>query len=106
VRTGMEYDTHFYVGTLNQYPNAWIIVGLFYHLSTRHCRYSILTMSKRDLLKLPDDLEANLRALLGTPPPPHDVKGSRKTRPKTTWGGPRKKGQTVAGKKKTTAKER
>jgi hypothetical protein len=23
-------DTHFYVGTLNQYPNAWIIVGLFY----------------------------------------------------------------------------
>jgi hypothetical protein len=25
-----EYDTHFYVGTLNQYPNAWIIVGLFY----------------------------------------------------------------------------
>lgn len=25
-----EYDTHFYVGTLNQYPNAWIVVGLFY----------------------------------------------------------------------------
>lgn len=23
-------DTHFYVGTLNQYPKAWIIVGLFY----------------------------------------------------------------------------
>ena len=23
-------DTHFYVGTLHQYPNAWIIVGLFY----------------------------------------------------------------------------
>ncbi|HEY3453639.1 MAG TPA: hypothetical protein VGK64_03490 [Bryobacteraceae bacterium] len=23
-------DTHFYVGTLNKYPNAWIIIGLFY----------------------------------------------------------------------------
>jgi hypothetical protein len=23
-------DTHFYVGTIHQYPNAWIIVGLFY----------------------------------------------------------------------------
>ena len=25
-----DNDTHFYVGTPNQYPNAWIIVGLFY----------------------------------------------------------------------------
>jgi len=23
-------DTHFYVGTVHQYPNAWIIVGIFY----------------------------------------------------------------------------
>ena len=23
-------DTHFYVGTVRQYPNSWIIVGLFY----------------------------------------------------------------------------
>ena len=23
-------DTHFYVGTLRQYPNAWTIIGLFY----------------------------------------------------------------------------
>jgi hypothetical protein len=39
-------------------------------------------MSKRDLLKLPDDLEANLRKLLQTPPPPHDTPGSRKAAPK------------------------
>jgi len=39
-------------------------------------------MSKRDLLKLPDDLEGNLRALLHTPPPPHDIPGSRKAAPK------------------------
>lgn len=25
-----RFDTHFYVGTLHQFPNAWIIVGLFY----------------------------------------------------------------------------
>jgi hypothetical protein len=25
-----KYDTHFFVGTLHQYPNSWIIVGLFY----------------------------------------------------------------------------
>lgn len=25
-----KLDTHFYVGTLHQYPNAWIVVGLFY----------------------------------------------------------------------------
>ena len=25
-----KYDTHFYVGNLHQYPNSWIIVGLFY----------------------------------------------------------------------------
>jgi hypothetical protein len=39
-------------------------------------------VSKRDLLKLPDDLEGNLRALLHTPPPPHDIPGSRKAAPK------------------------
>lgn len=39
-------------------------------------------MAKRDLLKLPDDLEGNLRALLRTPPPPHDIPGSRKAAPK------------------------
>lgn len=38
-------------------------------------------MGKR-LLKLPDDLEGNLRALLHTPPPPHDIPGSRKAAPK------------------------
>lgn len=25
-----ERDTHFYVGTVHQHPNSWIIVGLFY----------------------------------------------------------------------------
>ena len=25
-----KFDTHFYVGTLHQYPDVWIIVGLFY----------------------------------------------------------------------------
>ena len=25
-----KYDTHFYVGTIKNHPNAWIIVGLFY----------------------------------------------------------------------------
>jgi hypothetical protein len=39
-------------------------------------------MSKRDLLKLPDDFEGNLRALLATPPAPHDTTGSRKAAPK------------------------
>ena len=38
-------------------------------------------MPKRDLLKLPDDFEANMRALLATPPAPHDTKGSRKAAP-------------------------
>jgi hypothetical protein len=39
-------------------------------------------MAKRDLLKFHDDLEGNLRALLHTPPPPHDIPGSRKAAPK------------------------
>lgn len=39
-------------------------------------------MAKNELLKLPDDLEGNLRALLHTPPPPHDIPGSRKAAPK------------------------
>ena len=39
-------------------------------------------MSKRDLLKLPDDLEGNVRALLHTPPPPAGIPGSRKAAPK------------------------
>jgi hypothetical protein len=25
-----KFDTHFFVGNIHQYPNAWIIVGLFY----------------------------------------------------------------------------
>jgi len=25
-----KFDTYFYVGNLHQYPNAWIVVGLFY----------------------------------------------------------------------------
>jgi hypothetical protein len=30
-------DTHFYVGNLHQFPNAWIVIGLFYppHETTR-----------------------------------------------------------------------
>lgn len=39
-------------------------------------------MAKRDLLKLPDDLDGNLRKLLHTPPPPHGTPGSRKAAPK------------------------
>lgn len=39
-------------------------------------------MAKRDLLKLPDDLDGNLRALLNTAPPPHSTPGSRKVAPK------------------------
>lgn len=27
-----RYDTHFFVGTVHQHPNAWIIIGLFYPL--------------------------------------------------------------------------
>ena len=25
-----KFDTHFFVGTVHQYPGSWIIVGLFY----------------------------------------------------------------------------
>jgi len=25
-----KFDTHFFVGTVHQHPNNWIIVGLFY----------------------------------------------------------------------------
>jgi hypothetical protein len=39
-------------------------------------------VKKRDLLRLPDDFEANVRALLNTPPAPHDTVGSRKAAPK------------------------
>ena len=39
-------------------------------------------MVKRDLLKLPDDFEGNMRALLATPPAPHDTAGSRKAAPR------------------------
>ena len=28
-----ERDTHFYVGTVHQHPDAWIVVGLFYPMS-------------------------------------------------------------------------
>lgn len=50
-------------------------------------------MAKRDLLKLSDDLEGNLRALLRTPPPPHGTPGSRKAAPKAVRGGVRVKGE-------------
>ena len=33
-----KYDTHFYVGTLHQYPDVWIIVGLFYPPISREPR--------------------------------------------------------------------
>ena len=39
-------------------------------------------MAKRDLLKLPDDFEGNMRALLATPPAPPGTEGSRKAIPK------------------------
>jgi hypothetical protein len=39
-------------------------------------------MAKSGLLKLPDDFEGNMRALLATPPAPHDTTGSRKAAPK------------------------
>ena len=39
-------------------------------------------MAKSDVLKLPDDLEGNLRALLATPPAPAGTAGSRKAPPK------------------------
>lgn len=39
-------------------------------------------MAKRDLLKLPDDFEGNMRALLQTPPAPAGTAGSRKVAPK------------------------
>jgi hypothetical protein len=41
-----------------------------------------VVVSKRELLKLPYDLEGNLRALLATPPPPAGIPGSRKVKPK------------------------
>lgn len=44
-------------------------------------------MAKRDLLKLPDDFEGNMRALLATPPVPAGTPGSRKKAQKK----PRKK---------------
>ena len=50
-------------------------------------------MTKRDLLKLNDDLDGNLRALLSTPPPPAGTPGSRKAAQKATHGGVRVKGQ-------------
>jgi hypothetical protein len=48
-------------------------------------------MAKRDLLKLPDDFEGNLRALLATPPAPHGTAGSRKIAPKPPAKPKRKK---------------
>lgn len=43
-------------------------------------------MAKHDLLKLPNDFEANVRALLATPPAPPGTAGSRKAaqKPKPT----------------------
>ena len=39
---------------------------------------------KRELLKLPDDFEGNMRALLATPPAPPGTAGSRKAIPLTS----------------------
>ncbi len=55
-------------------------------------------MPKRDLLKLPNDFEGNLRALLATPPAPHDTAGSRKAAPKPP-PKPRKKNRKRVGPK-------
>ncbi|MFN7978884.1 MAG: hypothetical protein U0P30_12160 [Vicinamibacterales bacterium] len=52
-------------------------------------------MSKRALLKLSDDLDGNLKALLSTPPPPHSTPGSRKAAPKAARGGVRVKGEAA-----------
>jgi hypothetical protein len=57
-------------------------------------------MAKRDLLKLPGDFEANVRALLGTPPAPHGTAGSRKAAPKPPAKRPAPKRQ---GYKRTKA---
>jgi hypothetical protein len=58
-------------------------------------------VAKHDLLKLPDDLEGNLRALLNTPPPPHDIPGSRKAAPKPP-AKPKKKRRRPTGPKAAT----
>jgi hypothetical protein len=79
-------------------------------------------MAKRDLLKLPDDLEGNLRALLNTPPPPYGTPGSRKaapkppmkpkakrrrpTGPKAATGTYAYENAPVVSRKRTTAKKR
>lgn len=55
-------------------------------------------MAKRDLLKLPNDLDGNLRALLRTPPPPHGTPGSRKAAPKPP-AKPKKKQRRPTGPK-------
>lgn len=47
----------------------------------------------RELLRLSDDLDGNLRALLNTPPPPAGTPGSRKSKPKAAHGGLRLKGE-------------
>ena len=39
-------------------------------------------MPKRDLLKFPDDLEGNIKALFGVGPAPAGTTGSRKAPPK------------------------
>lgn len=50
-------------------------------------------MAKGGPIRLRDDLEGNLRALLNTPPPPAGTPGSRKAAPKATRGGLRVKGE-------------
>ena len=56
------------------------------NVSVRICRVKqkgcLVAKHDRDLLKLPDDLEGNLRALLQTSPPPAGTPGSRKAMPK------------------------
>jgi hypothetical protein len=55
----------------------------------------VLTMAKREVLRLLDDLDGNLRALLNTPPPPAGTPGSRKAAPKAARGGARVKGEAA-----------
>ena len=58
-------------------------------------------MPKHDLLNLPDDFEGNVRALLQTPPAPHDTAGSRKAAPKPPLKPKKPRRKKVGPKAKT-----
>jgi hypothetical protein len=42
-----ERDTYFYVGTMHQHPNRWIILGLF----TRQGRQREISLTDRKIAK-------------------------------------------------------